>query len=66
LTQTKDEFRQLTDQALDAFWQVIAKRYPEATTGDLSPWCTIGLQDAAEDAVNEWLDNNVPQRRQDL
>ena len=60
MTKSKTDIRELADQALDAFWQSIAKRHPEADTGDLSPWCTIRLQDAAEDAIQEWLDNNLP------
>ena len=50
----------MTDEALDAFWEVIVKRYPQAKTGDLSPGATIALQMAAEDAVGEWVNSNVP------
>ena len=46
----------MTDEALDAFWEVIVKRYPQAKTGDLSPGATIALQLAAEDAVGEWVE----------
>ena len=60
MTKSKTDIRELADQALDAFWQFIAKRHSEADTGDLSPWRTIRLQDAAEDAIQEWLHNNVP------
>lgn len=52
--------RSAADEALDAFWEVIVKRYPQANTGDLSPWATIKLQIAAENAIAEWIDNNVP------
>jgi hypothetical protein len=55
-----DELSELTDQALDAFWQVICHRFPQAKSGDLGPWPTIQLQIAAEKAVEEWIDNNVP------
>jgi hypothetical protein len=48
------------DEALDAFWQVIVQRYPEAKTGALSPWTTIKLQIAAENAIEEWIHYNVP------
>ncbi len=58
----KADLRSMTDEALDAFWEVIVKRYPQAKTGDLSPGATIALQLAAEDAVGEWIDNNVPAR----
>jgi hypothetical protein len=51
--------RSLTEKALDAFWQTIVEQFPEATTGDLSPWATITLSLAAEKAVAEWIANNV-------
>ena len=59
MTLSKNDLRELTDQALDAFWQVIVKRFPDATTGDLTPWTTIKLQIAAEHAVEEWVDGNA-------
>jgi hypothetical protein len=37
----------LAQDALDAFWQVIASRFLEATAGELSPERTIWLQLAA-------------------
>jgi len=52
--------RSVTDEALDAFWQVIVQRFPQAESGDLSPWATITLSTAAENAIGEWIDNNVP------
>jgi hypothetical protein len=52
-------FHELTNEALDAFWQLIVSRYPTAETGDLSPEATIRLQLAAEAAVKEWIMNNV-------
>ena len=53
-------FHDLTKEALNAFWMVIVRRYPQFVTGDLSPEATIGLQMAAESAVREWIMNNVP------
>jgi hypothetical protein len=52
----------LSDEALDAFWDVIVKRFPEAETGDLSPSATVGLGRSATDAIKEWIGNNVPVR----
>jgi hypothetical protein len=49
----------LADEGLAAFWQVIAKRFPEATTGDLFIDRDIALTMAAIAAVAEWIDNNV-------
>jgi hypothetical protein len=48
------------DEALDAFWEVVARRSPAATRGDVSPLAAHRLQEAAEDAVEEWITNNVP------
>ena len=44
-----------------AFWAVIADRFPEATSGDLSVERTIGLDQMMHSAVNEWVDNNFPE-----
>ncbi len=47
------------EEALDAFWEVIAEKFPQATTGDLSPLASIHLQIAAEKAVDEWVNCNA-------
>jgi hypothetical protein len=60
MTTTKQDLTKLADQALDAFWQVIVHHYPQAKTGDLSPWTTVLLQNAAENAIDEWTNSNVP------
>ncbi|ASJ88503.1 hypothetical protein [Pseudomonas aeruginosa] len=46
-------------EALDAFWTVIAQKFPEATTGDLDPGTVFLLEDSAEKAVNTWVKFNV-------
>jgi hypothetical protein len=56
----RNHLRSVADDALEAFWQVVVQRYPQAETGDLSPMATIRLQTAAENAIAEWIDNNVP------
>lgn len=50
----------LSEEAQDAFWEVIAKRYPEAKTGDLSPLRTLAFDEAAKGAIEEWVRSNVP------
>ncbi len=57
---TKLAIKVLIDKALAAFWEVVGRRYLQAETGDLSPWATIKLTLAAENAIEEWIDNNVP------
>jgi len=54
------ENRGLADKALDAFWDVIVQKFPEAKHGDLSPLATHHLTMAAETAIDEWIKNNVP------
>ena len=50
----------LANEALNAFWEVVVRHYPQAESGDLSPWATIKLTLAAENAIEEWIGNNVP------
>jgi hypothetical protein len=60
MTIAKDDLRELADQALEAFWEVIVEHYPQAESGDLCPWLTIKLQIAAENAIEAWIDSNIP------
>ncbi len=60
MTDDKHAIREIVDQALDAFWCVVARRFRNATTGDLSIDCTCRLQIMAEKAVEEWVYLNVP------
>ena len=59
MTQTEHSPASLADEALDAFWQVIVKHFPQATSGDLAIDLTMILQLAAETAIKEWIANNV-------
>jgi hypothetical protein len=52
-------FCALAYEALDAFWEVIVRHFPEAKSGDLSPERTIGLHSAASIAIREWISNNA-------
>jgi hypothetical protein len=49
----------VTEEAVRAFGTALAKRFPAARSGDLSPERTIGLQVAMEQAAEEWIRNNV-------
>ncbi len=57
---TPEEVRILINRAEEAFWQVIADGFPTATHGDLSIDRTIAFSLIATEAVEEWIDNNVP------
>ena len=50
----------VSEDALEAFWKVVVRQFPQAKTGDLSPGATRALQRAAQAAVAEWIDENVP------
>ena len=51
--------KQLTSEALDAFWEAIVRHFPQTTTGDLSPLTCVQLDQAAETAIEEWIMLNV-------
>lgn len=57
---SKSDHQYVIEEALNAFWDVIVKRYPEARTGDLSPLTTMRLDETARIAVDEWICSNVP------
>ena len=58
-TVTGEELDDVLQQASDAFWKVIATKFP-ANSGDLGFENTLSFESAARAAVTEWLDNNVP------
>jgi hypothetical protein len=57
---SKADLHTLAEDAQVAFWEVLVKRYPEAKTGELSIDRTIHLHMAALEAIEEWVEQNVP------
>ena len=55
---THEAISRLRNDALDAFWQVVGSRFT-ATTGDLDPGVVFDLDNAADQAIEAWIDNNV-------
>ena len=55
-----EQISTIADEALEAFWQVVVRHYPQAESGDLSPLTMVHLEDAAEVAIREWIESNVP------
>jgi hypothetical protein len=53
------DIESLLREADDAFWEVVARRFPSAKTGDLSPLTTLAFHQAAEAAIREWVRNNI-------
>jgi hypothetical protein len=56
----------LAQEAEDAFWEVLRRHFPQATTGNLSIDRTIRLTVAAEAAIEEWIANNVTTQHCDI
>ena len=47
------------ETATFAFWKAIADAYPEATHGDLDLLSVFDFATSADDAVENWIHNNV-------
>jgi hypothetical protein len=66
MTNTKSDLGERIAMALDhaetAFWNVIAKAFPEAKEGDLDPMMTNMLQETMNKAVEMWCQNNIPKQ----
>ena len=57
-----EDFNRLSnvlEAAEAAFWDTVAKSYPEAESGDLAPDAAINFAAAAEDAIVEWVATNA-------
>lgn len=55
---SQPEVTEVVKVALDDFWSRVAKSFPHAKTGDLSPEMTIKLEAVCNEAVTEWWNNN--------
>lgn len=47
------------DAAKDAFWDTLAKYYPEIETGDIGPEASQAFDEACNQAVLLWVDGNA-------
>ena len=56
---SRKDVEAVVEDALFDFWAAIAKSYPTAKTGDLSPDKSFALKRAATAAVKEWVEENV-------
>lgn len=54
----KKRVEEAVEKAGDAFWNVIAKEFPEIKTGDFAPDAHMTLEYALKKAVNTWYDSN--------
>lgn len=60
LSRPDDSLEGIVERALNKFWNEIAQSYPGGKTGDVSPERIFELRNAAEKAVQEWLEFNRP------
>ena len=59
---TPSEMRQrllsISEEGMVAFWEAIARLYPECKSGDLGPTATRDFEQAVYKVVTTWRDNN--------
>ena len=48
----------ILDDAVQAFFSVVASNYPEVKSGDMSPHEVFHFEKACKNALNSWLENN--------
>ena len=48
------------DEGMVAFFEVVAKKFPEANQGDLSPIALFAFEVACEMVMRKWLEANAP------
>jgi len=56
-----EQFDQMVDLAMDAFWESIALSNPTAEFGDFEPLADYAFKIACKHAAFEWIINNVPE-----
>ena len=49
------------EHAMDAFWAVVAKRFPEATSGDFDPTSSLVFRRQCVSVIRLWLMFNAPE-----
>ena len=61
-TSSKDSkrLREVVEEAELAFWAKVAELLPEASSGDFPPDACMAFTEAATEAVDTWVEFNVP------
>lgn len=54
--------RDAVEEGQQAFWRVVAERFPEATSGDFDPAATLALEKSLLLAALRWTRANMPTR----
>ena len=58
--------RKVVESAVAAFFEEVAKHYPEVVTGDFPPCSDLRFSSACEDAIQTWLEWNHPDLKEEL
>lgn len=56
---SEEEIKRLMEKAQEAFWQVIAERFPNCP-GDFSPDATHHMDEYMKGLIRLWINWNVP------
>lgn len=54
----EERINEVASDAQDAFWAVVAKRFPECQTGDLDPIESSNFDVACVDVITTWVKTN--------
>ena len=60
----KRRIAQIVDDAEEAFWGTVGDLVPEATHGDVDPGMQMKLTKTMQDAVDDFIEFNVPPKQQ--
>lgn len=60
LLKDKVDYEEIVRQAEEAFWAVIASRFPSIKSGDVDPGMAMVLPEAMQEAVESWVSMNGP------
>jgi hypothetical protein len=59
---TEEKIREITNNALEAFWESVAEQLPEIKTGDMAPGDIVPFEMFARQTVETWIENNKPEK----
>jgi hypothetical protein len=55
----EEQVREITNQAIDAFWNKVVEMIPEARSGDIDPMAVQKMENFLTDMVKYWIQNNL-------
>lgn len=55
----EERINEAADDAQEAFWEVVAKKFPEVKTGDFSPEAQFAFDGVMKSGIMTWLAGNM-------